>query len=129
MWNAIDWLSIISKSDLSDKMKWDFIQTVIVSIYGCTTRTKCLVKKMDSNYTRMLRGILKKKKCWKQHITKQQVYSNLPLISQTIRPSQRRHCRISKDGLISHGLLHMDVPMLADQQRLTKALCGYGMLP
>ena len=39
---AIEKLSIIWKSDLSDKIKWDFFQVVAVLIllYGCTTHTK-----------------------------------------------------------------------------------------
>ena len=59
-WTAIDRLSIIWKSDLTDKMKRSFFQAAVVSIllYGCTswTLTKRL-KKLDGNYTRMLRAI------------------------------------------------------------------------
>ena len=38
-WNVIDWLSIILKSDLSDKIKRDFFQAVGISVllYRCTT--------------------------------------------------------------------------------------------
>ena len=61
-WTAIDRLSIIWKSNLTDKMKRSFFQAAIVSIllYGCTTwtLTKRLEKKLDGNYTRMLRAIL-----------------------------------------------------------------------
>ena len=61
-WTAIDRLSIIWKSDLTDKMKRSFFQAVVVSIllYGCTTwtLTKRLEKKLDGNYTRMSRAIL-----------------------------------------------------------------------
>ena len=60
-WTAIDRLLIIWKSDLTDKMKCSFFQAVVVSVllYGCTTwtLTKWLEKKLDSNYTRMLRAI------------------------------------------------------------------------
>ena len=63
-WTAIDRLSIIWKSDLTDKMKHSFFQAVIVSIllYGCTTwtLTKRLEKKLDGNYTIMFRAILNK---------------------------------------------------------------------
>ena len=63
-WTAIDKLSIIWKSDLTDKMKRSFFQAVVVSIllYRCTTwtQTKRLEKKLDGNYTRMLRAILNK---------------------------------------------------------------------
>ena len=57
-------LSIIWKSNLTDKMKRSFFQAAVVSIllYGCTTwtLTKWLEKKLDGNYTRMLRAILNK---------------------------------------------------------------------
>ena len=63
-WIAIDRLSIIRKSNLSYKMKCSFFQAVVVSIllYRCTTwtLTKRLEKKLDGNYTRMLRAILHK---------------------------------------------------------------------
>ena len=54
-WTAIDKLSIIWKSNLTDKMKRSFFQAAVVSIllYGCTTRTltKRLDKKLYGNYT------------------------------------------------------------------------------
>ena len=63
-WTAIDRLSIIWKSNLTDKMKRNFFLAVVVSIllYGCTTwtLTKWLEKKVDGNYTRMLRAIMNK---------------------------------------------------------------------
>ena len=50
------------KSDLADKMKHSFFQAAVVSIllYGCFTwtLTKRLEKKLDGNYTRMLRATL-----------------------------------------------------------------------
>ena len=59
-WTAISRLSIIWKSDMIDKMKRSFFQAAVTSIllYGCTTwtLTKRLEKKLDGNYTRMLRG-------------------------------------------------------------------------
>ena len=68
-WKAIDRLSIIWKSDLTDKMKRSFFQAAVMSIllYGCTTWTlsKRLEKKLDGDYTRMLRAIVNKS--WKQH--------------------------------------------------------------
>ena len=60
-WTAIDKLSIIWKSDLTDKMKRSFFQAAVVSILLCGyttwTLTKRLEKKLDGNYTRMLRAI------------------------------------------------------------------------
>ena len=68
-WTAIDRLSIIWKSDLTDKMKRSFLQAAVVSIllYGCTTwtLTKRLEKKLDGNSTRMLLAIFNKS--WRQH--------------------------------------------------------------
>ena len=66
-WTAIDRLSIIWKSNLTDKMKRSFFKAAVVLIllYGCTTwtLTKWLEKKLDGNYTRMLRSILNKSWC------------------------------------------------------------------
>ena len=85
-WTAIDKLSVIWKSDLTDKMERSFFQAAVVLIllYGCTTwtLTKRTEKKLDSNYTRMLRAILNKS--WRQHLTKHQLYDHLPPITKTI---------------------------------------------
>ena len=81
-WTAINRLSIIWKSDLTDKMKRSFFQAAVASIllYGCTTwtLTKRLEKKLDGNYSRMLRAILNKS--WRQHHTRHQLYGHLPPI-------------------------------------------------
>ena len=109
-WTSIDRLSIIWKSDLTDKMKRSFFQGVVVSIllYGCTiwTLTQRLEKKLDGNYTRMLRAILNKS--WRQHPTKHQLYGHLPPITKTIQVRRTRHaghCWRSRDELISDILL------------------------
>ena len=109
-WTAIDRLSIIWKSDLTDKMKRSFFQAVVVSIllYGCTTwtLTKRLERKLDGNYTRMLRAVLNKS--WRQHPTRHQLYGHLPPITKTIQVRRTRHtghCWRSKDELISDVLL------------------------
>ena len=101
---------IIWKSDLTDKMKRSFFLAAVVSIllYGCTTwtLTKRLKKKLDGNYTRMLRAILKKS--WWQHPTKHQLYGHLPSITKTIQVRRTRHaghCWRSKDELISDVVL------------------------
>ena len=109
-WTAIDRLSIIWKSDLTDKMKRSFFQAAVVSIllYGCTTCTitKRLEKKLDGDYTRMLRAILNKS--WRQHPTRHQLYGHLPPIMKTIEVRRARHaghCWRSKDELVSDVLL------------------------
>ena len=110
VWTAIDRLSIIWKSDLTDKMKLSFFQAAVASIllYGCTTwmQTKRLEKKLDGNYTRMLRAILNK--FWRQHPTGHQLYGHLPPITKTIQVRRTRHAGHgwrSKDKLISDVLL------------------------
>ena len=109
-WTAIDRLSIIWKSDLTDKMKRSFFQAAVVSIllYERTTwtLTKRLEKKLDGNYTRMLRAILNKS--WRQHPTRHQLYGHLPPITKTIQVRRTRHAGHSwrsKDELISDVLL------------------------
>ena len=109
-WTAIDRLSIIWKSDLTDKMKCNFLQAAVVSIllYGCTnwTLTKRLKKKLDGNYTRMLRAILNRS--WRQHPTRHKLYGYLPLIMKNIQVRRTRHAGHSwrsKDELISDLLL------------------------
>ena len=109
-WTAINRLSIIWQSDLTDKMKRSFFQAAVTSIllYGCTTwtLTKRLEKKLDGNYTRMLRAILNKS--WQQHPTRHQLYGLLPPITKTIQVRRTRHaghCWRSRDELISDVLL------------------------
>ena len=87
-----------------------FFQAAVVSIllYGCTTwtLTKRLKKKLDGNYTRMLRAILNKS--WRQHPTRYKLYGNLPPITKTIQVRRARHaghCCRSNGELISDVLL------------------------
>ena len=109
-WTAIDKISIIWKSELTNKMKRSFFQAAVVSIlmYGCTTwtLTKRREKRLDGNYARMLRAILNKS--WRQHPTRHQLYGHLPPITKTIQVRRTRHaghCWRSKDELISDELL------------------------
>ena len=91
-------------------MKHSFFQAAVVSIqlYRCTTwtLTKRLEKKLDGNYTRMLRAILNKS--WWQHPTRHQLYGHLPPVTKTIQVRRARyagHCWRSRDELISDVLL------------------------
>ena len=109
-WTAINKLSIMSKSYLTDRMKRSFFQTAVVSIrlYGCTTwtLTKRLEKRLHGNYTRMLQAILNKS--WRQHPTRHQLYGHLPPITKTIQVRRTRHAGHywrSRDDLISDILL------------------------
>ena len=94
----------------ADKMKRSFFQAAVVStlLYGCTTwtLTKLLGKKIDGNYTRMLRAILNKS--WRQHPTRHQLYGHQPPITKTIQARRTRHaghCWRSRDELINDILL------------------------
>ena len=91
-------------------MKRSFFQAAVVSIllYGCTTwtLTKRLEKKLDGNYTRMLRAILNKS--WRQHPRRHRLYDHLPHITKTIQVRRARHaghCWRSKNELVSDVLL------------------------
>ena len=130
-------LSIIWKSDLTDKMKRSFFKAAVTSIllYGCTTwtLTKRLEKKLDGNYTRMLRAILNKS--WQQHPTRHQLYGHLPPITKTIQVRRTRHaghCWRSRDKLIRDVL--MDPHIWPRKSRTTSsnvhsaAMWGYRML-
>ena len=68
-------------------IKHDLFQAGAVSIilygYNPWILTKHMEKKLDENYTRLLRAVLNKS--WEQHLTKQQLYSHLPPFSQTIQ--------------------------------------------
>ena len=101
-------------------MKRSFFQAAVVSIllYGGTTwtLTKRLEKKLDGNYTRMLRAILNKS--WRQHPTRHQLYGHLPPITKTIQVRRTRHaghCWRSRNELISDVLLW--TPHIAEQKQ------------
>ena len=107
-WTAIDKLSIIWKSNLTDKMKRSFFLAAVVSIllYGCTTWKKTAGEEARWQLTKMLRAILNKS--WRQHPTRHQLYGNLPPIMKTIQVRRTRHaghCWRSRDELISDVLL------------------------
>ena len=81
---------------------------ISILLYGCTTwtLTKRLEKKLDGNYTRMLRAVLNKS--WQQHPTRHQLYGHLPPITKTIQVRRTRHaghCWRSRDELIRDVLL------------------------
>ena len=101
---------LLFQSDLTDKMKRSFFQAAVSSIllYGFTTwtLTKRLEKKLDGNYTRILRATLNKS--WRQHPTRHQLYGHLPPITKTIQVRRARHAGHgwrSRHELISDVLL------------------------
>ena len=80
-----------------------FYRSGLISIWSRTYRLK---KKLDGNYTRMLRAILNKS--WRQHPTRHQLYGNLSPITKNMQVRRTRHagqCWRSKDELTSDVLL------------------------
>ena len=131
-WTAISKLSIIWKSDLIDRMKRSFFQTAIVSIllYGCTTwtLTKRIEKKLDGDYTRMLRAILNKS--WRQHPTKHQLYGHLPPITKTIKVRRtRQQGRAHKWCTPMDSLIWISKSRTTGPNLHTAAMWGYGIQP
>ena len=102
-------------------IKQDFIQTVAVSVllYGCTTwmLIRRIKKKLDGNYTRMLRAILNKS--WKQH--PHEATAERPLSSHLKNhPNQTCSTLLEKQGRThkwrsSMEPFHIDVPVFADK--------------
>ena len=109
-WTANDSLSVIWKSDPTDKIKSSLFHAAVESIllygYNTWTLTKRMEKKLDSNYTRMLQAILNKSQ--RLNSTKQQLNCHLSPITKTIKIRRTKHvgyCWRSRDKLISGVLL------------------------
>ena len=135
-WTAIDRFSIVWKSDLIDKMKRSFFQAavILILVYGCTTwtLTKRLKKKLDGNYTRMLRAILNNS--WRQHPTRHQLYGHQPLITKTIQFRRTGHWTLlEKQGRTHQWCTPMDRRIWPNKSRTTSsnihtaAMWGYSM--
>ena len=93
-------------------MKCSFFQAAVVSIllYGCTTWTliKRLKKKLDGNYTRMLRAILNKS--WWQHPTRHQLYGQSWKLYKLDKPDMQDtagEARTNSSVMYSYGSPHM----------------------
>ena len=89
-------------------LKSDLTAVVPILLCGCTTwtLTKRMKKRLDGNYTRMLRAVLNKSR--RQRPTKQKLFGHLPPITKTIQvilTKHARHCWRSKDELIIDVLL------------------------
>ena len=62
---------------------------ILLYEYSTWMLTKRMAKKLDGNYTRILRAILNKS--WRQHPTKLQTCDHQPLITKTIQLRRTRH--------------------------------------
>ena len=101
-------------------MKRSFFQAAVVSIllYGCTTwtLTKRLEKKLDGNYTRMLRAILNKS--WRQHPTRHQLYGHLPPITKLSKLDEPDMQNIAGEaGTSSLVMYSYGPPYMAEQKQ------------
>ena len=78
----LDYVLRISIEKIRENGRFFLAAGVSVLLYGCTiwTLTKRLEKKLDGNYTRMLRAILNKS--WRQHLTSHPLYGHLPPITK-----------------------------------------------
>jgi len=59
------------------------VETILLYGSESWTLTKTLSKKIDGNYTRLLRAALNIS--WKRHMTNKQLYGGMPYISKVIR--------------------------------------------
>ena len=88
-------------------------------------------KKLDGNYTRMLRAVLNKS--WRQHLTKQQLHSDLPTHHEKLsKLDENRHEGTQLEKLISDVLLWSpshgtSKGRMTSSNLHTAALCRYGM--
>lgn len=86
-WKALDGLTVIWKSSLSDHLKRGFFRAVVESVltYGSSTwtLTRQQEKSLDGTYTRLLRAALNVS--WKKHVTNKSLYGHLSPISVVIR--------------------------------------------
>ena len=107
-------------------MKRSFFQAAVVSIllYGCTTwtLTKRLERKLNGNYTRMLRAILNKS--WRQHPTRHQLYGHRPPITKTIQGRRTRHAGHCWRSIMSCRLHGYPWPFLAIPPYCSSLLAG-----
>ena len=132
-WRACNKLKKIWKSNLSREIKTSLLGSAVESVllYGSDTwtLTEKLEKQLDGCYTRMLRTALNIH--WSQFLTNEQLYGNLPKISEKIR--RRRlmfagHCRRSEDEMVSklvlwdpkHGQRKQGRPAMTYVASLTK---------
>ena len=116
------WTSIDRLSDLTDKIKSSFFQAAVVSIllYGCSTwtQTKRMEKKLDSNYTRMLRAVLNKS--WNSSCTA--TYHPSRKLSKLDEPDMQDtagEIRKNSKATYSRGPLHTDEQRQNDLQEPT----------
>ena len=95
-WGAITIMTKISKSKLPERLKRNFFLATVVSVltYGVKTwtLTKTLKNRLNGSYTRKLRAALNKS--WKEHLTNEEFYKRIPMVTETIRKQPMRFADI-----------------------------------
>ena len=85
-------MTTIWKSKLSERLKRNFFRATVeyVLTYGATTwtLTKTLENRLNGSYTRILRAALNKS--WKEHLTNEEFYKRIPMVTETIRKQRMR---------------------------------------
>ena len=109
-WSACNDLHRIWISYLHVNMKIDIFKTLIepILLYGSETwtLTSRQQKRVDGTYTRLLMRV--KNISWKRHPTKQQIYHNLPPVSQIIKRRRVQfagHCFRASNEMASKFVL------------------------
>ena len=125
-WNAFGWLAIIWKSDLSNKIKQDFCGYV-------NTTIEMYHKDADKMQQEKVRWELHKNAicCFEEILEviphKQLLYGQLPPPPSSQKPSKwgeqdmrgiAGKVRTKTCTTVSYGLQHIDISVLANQQRL-----------
>ena len=105
-WSAINKLDRIWKSDLNKSLKIRFFRACVESIllYNSETwtLTQTMETKIDGLYTKLLRRALNIS--WRDHVSNQELYGDLPRLSLTIRQRRLRfagHCYRASNQPIS----------------------------
>ena len=96
-WSAANKLERIWKSNLNRDLKLKIFRACVESILVYNSETWTLTKvmeiKIDGLYTKLLRRVLNVS--WRDHVSNQELYGNLPSLSSTIRQRRLRfvgHC-------------------------------------
>ena len=109
-WTACNNLHKIWVSDLHKYIKLNIFKTLILPklLYGCETWTVNAKqqKLLDRTYTRLLMRV--QSLSWKKHPNKEQIYGNLPPISQLVKKRRVQfagHCFRASGEMVSSLIL------------------------
>ena len=127
-WTAIEKLSVIQKSDLSDRIKWNFFQAA----FGVSSTIWMHHMDADTMYgEKAEREVRKNDTCYMEQILKATSHE-----TTVVRPSasylwnnpyktNKRHCGRSKEELISYVLLsYLPTPPLGQDMTQGQFLSG-----